>query len=251
MPDLKTGVRCCAVINFWCDGELLSYSIKQWQKLGVEPILVYSNKSNHGNVLNNTAFLKQFDVFKIQVEPLEGLPPMDNERRKRNLGLEFARKEGFTHIITSDVDELYETVDVDWEVAGTVVPCQTYFRRPDLTIGRDITLVPFVHKITPTLAYSFNRQYPFSWQGPSIRIDPTRSFNINSGVILRDDIVMHHYSYVRRDIMVKINNSSARRNMNVKQIMEDMDNAAPGYFCKTYQKVLYSAPNIFGLPTNW
>lgn len=243
-----------AVINFWDGCELLPYAVDNWHKLGIPVMIVYSNISNHGQALSNTKFLNSptyKDCILKNVEPVSGLPAMDNERRKRQAGLDETRKLGFTHIITADIDEFYEPFEVDWESAGTVVPCKTYFKSPTLTVGFDITLAPFVHKITPTLAYAFNRSYPFAWQGPSIRIDPTRSFNINSGVVLREDIVMHHYSYVRQDISQKIANSSARGNMNGNQILEDMRLAKPGYLCKTYQKVLHDAPNIFNLPTNW
>lgn len=243
-----------AVVNFWDCGELLPYSVANWHKLGIPVIIVYSNISNHGQVLSNTKFLNSpayKDCLLIQCEPESGQVPMDNERRKRSFGLEIARRNGFTHIITADADEFYQPFEIDWDAAGTVVSCQTYFKSPMLTIGKDITLVPFVHKITPQLAYAFNRHYPYAWDGRTLRVDPTRSFNINSGVDLREDIAMHHYSYVRQDISMKIENSSARGNMNRNQILEDMRLAKPGYFCKTYQKTLHEAPNIFNLPTNW
>lgn len=249
--SLKTTV---AIINFWDSGELLPYSVRQWRKLGIEVLIVYSNLSNHGAALNNTKFLSnpEFkDCHLLQAEPLQGLPPMDNERRKRAWGLELARSKGFTHFITADADEFYEPFRIDWNAAGTVVACQTYFKSPCLTIGHDVTLVPFVHKLTPQIAYAFNRRYPFAWDAKGIRIDPTRSFNINDGVNLDTSIVMHHYSYVRKDITQKINNSSARGNMNKAQIMEDMTNAKEGYFCKTYQKTLFKAPNLFGLPLDF
>lgn len=245
------GIKCAAILNLWDCQELLPYALRQWEVLGIEPIIVYSNISNHKAVLNNTQFLKAFGVRTIQCEPLHGLIAMDNERRKRSIGLEYTKREGFTHFITADADEFYEPFKVDWDLAGTVVACQTYFKSPMLTIGLDTTLVPFVHKVTPEINYAFNRRYPFAWDSKGIRIDPTRSFNINDGVKLDTSIVLHHYSYLRKDITQKIDNSSARANMNKAQIIEDMAKAKPGYFCRTYAKTLYEAPNLFSLPTDW
>jgi hypothetical protein len=166
---------------------------------------------------------------------------------KRNYGLEKARALGYTHFITADADELYESVDVDLDAAGTVVACQTYFKTPTLTIGLDTTLVPFVHKLTPTIAHAWNRNYPYAWVNGGIRIDPSRQLNINEGVTFNRDILMHHYSYVRNNINSKIENSTARNNIRRSVVISDMENAKPGYFCRYYQKTLQEAPNLFNI----
>lgn len=241
----------CAIINFWCGYEVLPFAVKQWHKLGVDVIIVYSNTSNYRMLRNNSALLSRpeyKDCILFKCEPLDSLQPVDNERRKRNYGIEKARGLGYTHFITADADELYESVDVDLNAAGTVVGCQTYFKTPTLTIGLDVTLVPFVHKLTPNIAHAWNRTYPFAFdKNGGIRIDPSRQLNINDGVAFRSDIVMHHYSYVRDDINVKIENSTARNNIRKSVVLNDLQNAKPGYFCKYYQKVLTEAPNLFGI----
>lgn len=242
--------RICAVINFWDGENILPHAVKQWHKLGVDVIIVYSNTSNYRVLRNNSALLTKpeyRDCILFKCEPLDSLQPVDNERRKRNYGLEKAKGLGFTHFITADADELYESVDVDMDAAGTVVGCRTYFKSPTLTIGNDVTLVPFVHKLTPTIAHMWNRTYPYAFDLNGIRIDPSRQLNINSGVHFRTDIVLHHYSYVRNDINVKIENSTARNNIRKSVVMRDMEQARPGYFCQYYQKTLMEAPNLFGI----
>lgn len=246
----KSDTRICAIINFWDGEEILPFAVKQWEKLGVDVIIVYSNSSNYRTVKNNVLLLSDIvyrncNIFRC--EPVEHLQPVDNERRKRNFGLDKARELKYTHFITSDSDELYESVDVDLEAAGTVVGCQTYFKSPTLTIGLDVTLVPFVHKLTPTIAHAWNRAYPFAFDAHGIRIDPSRQLNINSGVQFNNKIVLHHMSYVRDDINVKIENSTARNNIRKSVVVSDLEHAKPGYFCRYYQKTLTEVPNLFGI----
>jgi hypothetical protein len=242
--------RIVAIINVWDGHEILPHAVKQWHKLNVDVIIVYSNSSNYRHLINNSVLLHKpeyKDCILFKCEPRDSLQPVDNERMKRNYGLEKARALGYTHFITADSDELYESIDVDLDAAGTVVSCQTYFKTPTLTIGLDVTLVPFVHKLTPTIAHAWNRDYPYAWVDGGIRIDPSRQLNINSGVVFNDKIVMHHYSYVRNDINSKIENSTARNNIRRSVVISDMEHAKPGYFCRYYQKTLQEAPNLFGI----
>ncbi len=241
----------CAIINYWDGGEILPYAVRQWHKLGVEVIIIYSNTSNYWYIVNNALFLSD-DQFKdchiFRCEPLNHLQPVDNERRKRNFGLDKARELGFSHFITADADELYESIDVDPDLEGTVVGCRTYFKAPTLTIGMDTTLVPFIHKLTPTIAHAWNRHYPFAFD-PGIRIDPSRQLNINSGVVFNDKIVMNHYSWVRKDYQQKVENSTARNNILRSSIYRDLEHARPGYFCRFYGKTLVEVPNKYGIVT--
>jgi hypothetical protein len=238
-----------AVVNFWDGRELLPFAVNQWHKLGVDVIIVYSNLSNYGQAENNTEFLQSPNYkgcYILQCEPIPGESAMSNERYKRNVGLNKAREMHFSHIITADVDEFYESVDVDLTV-NHVVRCQTYFKSPALTIGLDRTHIPFVHKITPTLKYQFNRAYPYAFAGRDLQIDPTRIFNINSGVQM-SDILCHHYSYVRQDLKKKVDNSTARPNINREVLRQDLVSAKDGYFSQYYQRELHTVPNLFSLP---
>lgn len=240
-----------ACICFWDCREILPYAVRQWHKLGVDVIIVYSNSSNYRTVVNNTEFLKSpeyKDCHIFRCEPKEFQQPADNERMKRNFGLQKARELGYTHFITADADELYDSIDVDWDAVGTVVGCQTYFKSPSLTIGLDRTLVPFIHKITPTIAHAWNRAYPYAFDLVGIRIDPTRQMNINKGVVFNDEIVMHHFSWIRKDYHQKIENSTARNNIRKSTVLKDLLEAKEGYFCEFYQRRLERSTVDFGIP---
>jgi hypothetical protein len=255
-------MKLAAIYTVWGDWDLLKHSLKNIGPLVDGFIVVYSIKSNFGEI-------DQSEIFNIgeyyQFEPDLKNDPRTNETAKRQFGLDKARELGYTHFIMMDSDEFYDPSEFLKEkqrfidnpgLSGLVCRVKCYFKSPTLTIGYDTTLVPFIHKITPNLKFEFNRNYPFAWSSMNgvpftpkkqIRIDPTRSMNITSGVEW-SDITMHHLSWVRSDIRKKIRNSTARQNIENSTIVEDYLNAKPGYFCQFYGKVLEESPNVFGLP---
>lgn len=263
-------MRLVAIYNVWDDWDLLECSIKNILPLVDGVIVVYSENSNYGEgqnigLLSSLDFydnlkdnIKSDKVDYYQFEPKAELPPMQNETAKRNHGLHLARLLNFTHFITMDADEFYHPEDISCgtkmfhdnpNLKGIVVSSQVYFKSPTLTIGLDTTRVPFIHKITPDLQHCFNRKYPFAWEGlRDIRIDPTRSLNINDGVEFVPEIVMHHYSWIRSDYEKKIRNSTARANIEKSTIRQDLLNATDGYYCNFYGKVLHTVPNYFNIP---
>lgn len=259
-------MKLCAIYNVWDDYDLLELSIDNILQAVDGVIIVWSEKSNYGEVSEGKPnFWKNYRtgiphsdkwINSFQREPVFH-QAIHSETDKRNYGLQIARDNpfGFTHFITMDSDEFYLPADViaakklfeDPDLQGLVCRSQVYFGSPKLTIGLDTTLVPFIHKITPTLKHEFNRNYPFAWEDKSIRIDPTRSLNINSGVKMCD-VICHHMSWVRKDYEKKIRNSTARANLERSTIREDLRLAKDGYFVKFYGKSLVRAQVDFNIP---
>lgn len=251
-----------AIYNVWDDYELLKHSIKHVRPLVDEIIVVYSERSNYGEYSPPDASALK-GVHAYNVTPFGG-DVREKETQKRNFGLEKAREFGADYFLMMDADEFYEPEPFKHEferlkksnAAGMVCRVKCYFGSPRLTIGFDTTLVPFIHKVTPSLRFEFNRNYPFAWTDEDkkpftskkrIRIDPTRSMNIDNGVTW-SEITMHHLSWVRKDPQKKIRNSTARSNLERSTVIRDLANAKPGYFCEFYGKTLEETPNIFGLP---
>ena len=114
-----------------------------------------------------------------------------------------------------------------------------------MTVGYDVTLVPFIHKITPDLKFEWNTRYPYAFEGPrrEIRIDPTRQLNITSGVEW-SEITMHHMSWIRSDVFKKIRNSTARQNIEKSTIVRDYVNSKAGYYCEFYKAKIESCENL-------
>ena len=247
-----------AVYNVFDGLELLPYSVSNISPCVDGIIFVYQDVSNTGdraNVGEDVAFISSSTrnkCYSVKYTPDLGKLPSDNERMKREIGRATAKKLGFTHFLDIDCDEFYIREEFNAlkdkiykeNLNGAVVKSKVYFKSPTLTIGEDITLVPFIHKVD--CRHEFNRKYPFAFD-KTIRIDPTRQLSYKDSVIM-DDIYMHHYSWVRKDYKSKIRNSSARVNIERSTILNDLVQAKDGYFCEFYNKYLTSCPNVFGLP---
>lgn len=244
-------MKLAAIYNVWHDWDMLDHSVNNIRPLVDGIIVVGSEKSNYGEYSPIPERWKE----KVYIREPQFHQPMHSETDKRNFGLNIARHVGHTHFLTIDADEFYEPEPFlkekkkfkNPDLKGLVCLCQTYFKSPTLTVGLDVTLVPFIHELSPTIQHEFNRKYPFAWIDGQIRIDPTRSLNITSGVE-RTDLIMHHMSWVRKDYNLKIRNSSARSNLERSSITEDLILAKEGAMCKFYGKRLYTVENRFNIP---
>lgn len=249
-------MKLCAIFHCWGDWDLLEHSVKHMRPLVDGIIVIGSTLSNYGEYSPIPDEFKNEELF-IREPQLHH--PMNSETEKRNYGLNIARQQGYTHFINCDSDEFYIPEEFNWgklriqsdehELHGLVCRSKVYFKNPTLSIGYDTTLITFIHKLTPELRFGFNKQYPFAFEnGRDIRIDPTRQLNIVQRVEMANDIICHHYSWVRKDYAKKIRNSTARANIEKSTIRQDLEEAKEGYFCKFYQKTLHEAPNYFNLP---
>jgi ribosomal 30S subunit maturation factor RimM len=256
-------MKLAAIYNCWADGlDLLPYSINNILPVVDGVIVVWSKTSNYG--VENESFInfiiKNKHDAKVtfeQLEPEIGNAPHDNEIRKRQHGLDIAKRSGYTHFIMMDSDEFYEQELFDFEkdlfdnnpdLLGLVCRTKVYFKKPTLTIGFDHTLVPFIHKLTPDLKCGRFPDYPYAYddQGHA-HIDPTRRLNIKSGVGWSVN-TMHHYSWVRSDYSLKIENSSASKNLKKSSIYKDLEEAKEGHYNEFYRSHLTQCDNTFNLP---
>jgi len=246
-------MRLVAIYNIWSDWDWLEISVKNIKLLVDGIIIVASERSNWGEYSPIPTLWKGSVNIR---EPFFN-HPLNCETDKRNYGLDLAKREGYTHFICLDADELYEQeaflkakerFNSEPDLQGLVCRTQVYFKSPELTIGLDHTLVPFIHKIQPGIRHEFNKKYPYAWENGNIHIDPSRSLNINSGVKM-DDIIMHHYSWVRKDYEKKIRNSTARNNiLKDKNLLTQLRLGKEGDYIEFYRKRLARATVDFGIP---
>jgi hypothetical protein len=262
--DKRTGRKLsdrqmvAAIYNVFDGLELLPYSVSNIAPMVEGVIFVYQDESNYGEKANvgeevyKIANTLTCQVALVLYKPDLRISPSDNERKKREIGLHTAKRIGFTHFLDVDCDEFYKPDDfkrlkkhiLTNNLNGAVVRSRVYFAKPTLTIGEDITLVPFIHKVD--CKHEFNRHYPFAFD-KTIRIDPTRQLSFTDRIELHD-VYMHHYSWVRKDYTSKINNSSARMNIQRSNIVNDLVHAKSGGYCEFYKTHLTDCPNVFGLP---
>lgn len=251
-------MKLAVIISAWADTkELLQACVNNFRPVVDEVILVYSTVSNRGNVDRSIMDIAEEDKLPcrwVKYEPDLGLSCHENETRKRNAGLNLAKVLNCTHFLIADADEFYFQDSFLQEKArmernnlnGLVCPLKVYVGKPTLRCD-DHTLVPFIHRLHPETQVGAFKTYPFAYDEEGhAHIDPTRRINIYSRVEM-SSIYMHHFSYVRKDINMKIENSSARLENSRSVILEEMKEAKPGYVSKLYHQPLEEVPNYFNI----
>jgi hypothetical protein len=247
-------MRLVAIFCVWDDWDWLDISTKNLESIVDGFIIVASEQSNWGE--SSTIPDRWKDKVIIR-EPVFH-HPLNSETDKRNYGISEARKQKYTHFLMADADELYEAEPFlkakerflnEPDLQGLVCRTQVYFKSPSLTVGLDHTLVPFIHKLTPFIKCEFNKRYPYGFDDKGhIHIDPSRSYNINSGVKM-DDIIMHHYSWVRANYEKKIRNSTARNNiLKDSTLLHSLVHSKEGDYIEFYRTRLARATVTFGIP---
>lgn len=138
----------------------------------------------------------------------------EQECEKRNMGIQWAKDHGYSHIMSTDADEFYdkdqfrtakEMIDANgWPI--TYCSYVNYYRDFEHYLVYPFRpFVPFIH--STIFNYTYNGPAP----GPT---DPTRRINnpMNIGTYLFPDEVirMHHLAWVRKNIRKKLENWSAK-----------------------------------------
>lgn len=250
-------MRLAVIISAWSDTkELLPFCIRNFESVCNKIIVVYSTTSNRGNHDSSIRDLMAMNLTCewVNYEPDLGLSCHENETRKRNAGIKIAKEQGFTHFLIADADEFYHQDEFlkekqrieEYNLNGLVCRLKVYVGKPTLCCN-DHTLVPFIHKIHTETQMGGFKNYPFAYdeQGKA-HIDPTRRINQYLGIAM-SDIYMHHYSYVRKDINMKIQNSSANLENSRAVILEEIRESKPGYVSKLYHQPLEEVPNYFNI----
>lgn len=251
--------------------ELLPYSIASVLSEVDFVCIVIQFKSNHGNKITNddmanldVATRLLFDnnkpyIVKGFISKLQE-PPAFNELNKRNVGLRICKENGCTHFISADVDECYlahelRYVKTTMELGGyDSSACQmvTYFKSPKYRLEpMETYFVPLIYKIDD------RRFEKIEWP---ILVDPTRRMKTDAlkglRIFDRSEIQMHHYSYVRKNIRTKLENSSAKRNFvdNIDRLVEAYDNWKPGkkaIIASWHEYDTVKTDNLFNIDVWW
>lgn len=223
------------------DGEeLLEFSVKSIRQNVNHIAATYQTTSYFGNAADPSLFetmtrLKSEGLLDeiIHFEPDLSLPPKDNELALRNIGLEASRRAGCSHHISADVDEFYKSDQLEYakrvmeegNYNYSVVPIVTYYKEPTFRVTPDQNLVvSFIHPVhneyTTSIPYPI---FPF-------HMETTRRFTKvdNYKLFTRDEIEMHHMSYIRKDIRKKFKNSDNGRCYKIEKFVKTFDNYQVG-----------------------
>jgi len=204
---------------------------------------IFQEISNRGNPADKDAlpYLRMLRDEKKLINVIYNYTPKNihphyNEINKRNHGLEVARNNHCTHHMTIDCDELY--IPHEFKRAKDEI----YMNNHDASLCKMLTYygdkehivdppeeyyVPFIYKIHPHKYFTLG-QNKF---GPYL-CDPTRQILSNNvKVFKRDELQMHHLSYVRNNLESKLMNSSAYDNWtkeHIDAVLECHKNWKPG-----------------------
>lgn len=250
-------MNLAAIYNTFDGEELLEGSIAQIIDEVDEVLIVYQLESNIGEhypeLLTKLAQIKERwpNVRLKKYVPDCSRQPSHNERQKRQIGLNWAMQLGCTHYLFLDNDEYYErqafarakqTIK-QGKYDASACRLFTYYQKPTYRLAPiENYWVPFIGRLKPGL--KAGGRFP-------ILVDPTRGVKPIERCYLfaEGDLIMHHYSYVRRDIGRKLRNSSAARNFgNIPQLVRQFNNWQPGEPLINYQNHgIVEAPDLFGI----
>lgn len=214
-------MKLAAIYNVWDGEEFLLRSVESVKDHVDVLIAVVQTKSNFGEDYDGgLQVAKKIDGMNIILyDPVLNKSGSWNELEKRNLGV-FAAKNNFgcTHYLHLDCDEIHpdfakaKKFFIEKKMKASVMKMYTYFGSENLRFENpDNYFVPFISEIGLKKA-NFN-----CFSNTPFRVDPTRGSYVRP--VQEIPFFMHHYSWVRNDIERKIRNSSARRNINNKEML--------------------------------
>jgi hypothetical protein len=212
---MKLGVS----YNLFDGEELLEKSILSIRENVDYISVVFQMVSNLGDICNPEIKNQLIELkskglindFYLYIPTLHNSPHY-NEITKRNIGLELSKLNNCTHHISMDTDEFYldkefkflkeEMITNDYD--SSCCQMQTYYKEPIYQIfPPEEYYVSLIFKIREGIQFEYATSFP-------TLVDPTRRmFPDNCRIFSREEIQMHHFSYVRNDIRKKFNNSSS------------------------------------------
>jgi len=233
---MKLGVS----YNLWDGEELLEGSIKQIRQHVDYISVVYQTISNFGNPCNPelVPLLERLKSEGLVDELFEYNPKVNkgghfNEIQKRNIGLSLSQGAGCTHHMSMDSDEYYITSEFenlkkiveDGDYDSSYCQMQTYYKSWEYALDPPETYyVSLIFKIKNESNYVIGAPVP-------VLVDPTRRMSPSDKplVLKREQIQMHHGSYIRNDIRIKLTNSSSKTdNWNIDGVVNYYENFKDG-----------------------
>jgi len=214
--------------NIFDGQEMLPFAVKNLRPYAHRIFVIYQEVSNFGNknpdlmpVLEKLVELGWVDkIFKYEPKLLKNddgsiqwKSGAFNEIQKRQWGLEICRINGCDTYMTLDCDELYDTKQFEWAIEDferggydtSWTNLMTYYKLPTMQLTPVETWYqPLFFKIKKDTHFEVRDDYP-------IYTDYTK--RVKSGhlrVYTREEIVQHHFAYVRHNLKLKTENSSAQ-----------------------------------------
>jgi hypothetical protein len=227
--------------NVFDGEELLEGSLKLVRRYADYISIIYQTLSNLNRPCSPSLESSIFAIKKsglveelITYRPDFSLSPTENETIKRNIGLNMSRFSVCTHHLSMDVDEYYDPQefanickyiddnDIDLSACGLY----SYYKYPFLRLDPpERYFVTFITRIYENSNFITGSYFP-------VLVDPSRRMNdarckglMKFKCFSQDDLMMHHFTYVRKNLRSKLENSSASINFtNIEKVIQHYDN---------------------------
>ncbi len=173
-------------------------------------------------------------TYNFEMPPQIDMHPKFYEIMKRNIGLQISRMKGCTHQMSMDTDEYYHKDEFenmkkrieeeDWDAGACGII--SYFKDPTYQITPVSNYhVSTIFKIRDDIKYGTFVQNGREVMPPwPVFVDPTRRCKLDHSKILvfkEEEIMMHHMSFVRKNLEAKFRSSSADIVKNNQDMLED------------------------------
>jgi molybdopterin-guanine dinucleotide biosynthesis protein A len=194
--------------------ELLEHAINSVKDHVDEIIIGFQTVSNYGNECKDILdFMDRFpDYNYFNYEPDLKVDSKTNEKRKHQQLIEFARSKNCTHFFLSATDHFYKEDEILYAinvvlttgVKTTYSKMITYFKEPTLRLEPlEEYYMPFIC----STSVNMGNMSP-------VLVDPACSFRPFAPyyVFKEEEVLMHHFSWIRKDIRNKLENAAAKVN---------------------------------------
>ena len=246
-------MRLAAIYTVWNGLELLEGSMNQIYPYTDVVVIGWQRHSHYGveskEVEDFVTKLKRRHkkVVLFEFKPRGGNAKAE-ERRKLNQLIKVAQNESCTHFFFSATDHYYEgsqfanCKEKAKQYDVTASKMYTYFKSPEWRLTPiESYYMPFICKLRVNQTYCRDtRGKWFVYVDPALCVWPYDT----AYEFKEDELMMHHYSFIRKDVENKLRNAAARRNFNdnIPEIIEqfrafDGTGAVPYYNKHTVDKV--------------
>lgn len=201
------------------DMEMLKKSIEYHRNSVSRIYICWQNVSNKGEICSNLELINMLKSVKEYIIPIMYHPNLDlntkeNERIKHNLVIQHAKSDKYTHFILSACDHFYEPKHIEFarqwhennpQVDLSITKMVTYYKNDNWCLyPLESYGMPFIHKLKPETEISRTAVYP-------IVVDPSVKVNTSENIHVFDEneVLLHHYSMIRKDIKKKFRNAAS------------------------------------------
>jgi hypothetical protein len=178
-----------------------------------------------------------------------------NEAAKLQMRIDYAKRNGFTHILPMACDHFYTGEQMEWaksdimanghDLTHTVM--FTYYKRPTWRVDpMEDYYCPFITEVKSDTTVGPVSGYPLRVD-PSTQVGPFNKWRLYKP----DEVLLHHYSMVRVDVAEKFRNAAASirwKPEQVERFITDFDRAELGMPVAYFGgRVLVEAEDLFNL----